>query len=231
MERMTMKKTLVICLLSAVVGGSVFVAPSFGAAFPQFWTDATKTTLLRSVTALPKNQPDAMEFGNEGPVAFLIRNEPPIECNEVEFGTTVLVNTGALESKLALPFGVAEGDNCHQPFSGGLIPVPTYFDTTAAGVVPATITVTGPPLAATLHKLAFSHNIKGAFCTTNLEGAKGEIKNVEAGFVEESPPNLSLIFEAVPMAVTCGKAKTAGVFFAHFFLETMSTLTDTAFVG
>jgi hypothetical protein len=209
--------------------GTVLYAPAASAAFPQFWTSAAKTKLLRSVTAVPKNQPDAIQFDNEGPIVIGISSaEEPILCNEVEIGTTVVVNNGELETKLALPFGVAEGDNCHQRIPGAEIEVPTYFDTTPAGVVPANITVT-PPNIATLHKLKLSHDKKGVFCTSSLEGAKGPILNVAEGFVEESPPNLKLTLEG-PTTVTCAGVKTAGFFIGHFFLETMSTTTDTAFL-
>jgi hypothetical protein len=228
-----MKSKLLAGFISVLVAGAVTAAPASAAPFPQFWTNVTKTTLLRSVTSVPKNQPDAMEFANEGPVVFVLSSkEPPIFCNEVELGTTVLVNSGALETKLALPFGVAEGDNCIQELPSGVIDVPTYFDTGATGAVPATITVTGgPPFVATVHKLKLSHNKAGRFCTSDLEGIKGEVKNVVEGFVEESPPNLNVSFEGAPITVTCGKTKEKGVFIAHFFLETMSTTTDTAFVG
>ncbi len=217
--------------LMFVLAAAVLYAPATtsAAAFPQFWTTSAKTKLLRSVAVLPKNQPDAMEFDNESPVVIGISSsEEPIFCNEVEIGTTVVVNSGELETKLALPFGVAEGDNCHQRIPGAELEVPTYFDTTAAGVVPATITV-APPNIATLHKLKLSHDKKGVFCTSVLEGLKGPIENAAEPFVEESPPNLKLALEG-PTAVTCAGKKTAGFFMGHFFLETMSTTTDTAFL-
>jgi hypothetical protein len=84
---------------------------------------------------------------------------------------------------------------------------------------------------ATIHKVKLSLNKGAAFCTTSLEGAKGEIVNVLEGFVEESPPNLGMNFEGVPVTTTCAGVKTVGPFVAHFFLDTMSTTTDTAFVG
>lgn len=64
----------------------------------------------------------------------------------------------------------------------------------------------------------------------DLEGVSGEILNVTSGFVEESPPNLNVGF-AGPVSITCGKTKLAGAFSGKFFLETMSTTTDTAFIG
>jgi hypothetical protein len=82
------------------------------------------------------------------------RELPKGPCNEVEIGTTVVVNSGAAETKLAMPFGVAEGDDCITQNPLGTFPVPAYFDTTAAGAVPATITITGgPPFIITIHKL------------------------------------------------------------------------------
>ena len=228
-----MKKQLLIGALSVLIVGVLSAAPAAAAPFPQFWTSSAKTTLLRSVTAAPINQPDAMQFSNEGPVVFILSSsEPAVVCNEVEIGSTVLVNTGELEAKLAVPFGVAEGDECVQEFPARTLVVPTYFDTGPSGAMPTTITVTGgPPFIATVHKLKLSHNKAGTFCTTNLEGIKGEFKNVAEGFVEESPPNLNLSFEGVPISFACGASKGKGVFIAHFFLDTMSTTTDTAFIG
>jgi len=231
-----MSKKLLIGVACVLIVGALSAASASAAAFPQFWTDSTKTTLLRSVTAVPKNQPDALEWVNNGPVEFVLTpstKEAPVLCNEVEFGTTVLVNSGELETKLALPFGVAEGDDCIQDMPGGVIEVPTYFDTGANGVVPASITFTGakPPFIATLHKLKFSLNKSRTFCTVSLEGAKGTVENVVEGFVEESPPNLNMTFPGVPTSVICGTTKLKGIFAANFFLETMSTTTDTAFLG
>jgi hypothetical protein len=200
-------------------------------AFPAFWTNAgAGKTLLHSVTSPPKNQPDALEFINNGTVTFQLPKQEPVLCNEVTVGTTVLVNNRELETKLALPFGVAEADSCTQRTAGATTKVPTYFDTAANGVVPATITVTGPPLVGTVHKLKLSQNKAGTFCTVNLEGVKGELKNVVEGFVEESPPNLNLEFAGAPIAYVCGASKFGGTLLANFFLETMSTTTDTAFI-
>jgi hypothetical protein len=64
----------------------------------------------------------------------------------------------------------------------------------------------------------------------HLEGVSGELINVTEGFVEESPPNLNVSFAAA-VPITCGTTKLAGAFMAKFFLETMSTTTDTAFIG
>lgn len=212
--------------------------------FPRFWTDSGETTPLRSVAGVPKNQPDALEFVNNGPVEFALSIEsemPDIIC-EMEFGTTVLLNNGEQEPKLALPFGVAEGGSCGQEKveeGGEEVPppnsVPTYFDTRANGSVPATITVAGagPTYTATVRKLKLSQNIAGKFCTANLEGIRGTLSNVTTGFVEESPPNLNLQFTGVVVPVTCTGTKQhiSAALTANFFLETPSTDTDTAFVG
>jgi hypothetical protein len=58
----------------------------------------------------------------------------------------------------------------------------------------------------------------------------GELVNQPEGFVEESPPNLHVTL-AGKTAVTCGTKKFEGTFVGLFFLETMSTTTDTAWVG
>jgi hypothetical protein len=227
-------KSLVGALLVLVLG-ALAAAPAFAKA-PHLFTNVTEKTLLRSVISTPRNQPDALEWAAERPMMFTFAGtmEGPVECNEVELGTTVVANgvnaKGVEETKLALPFGVAEGDDCMQSIPGALIEVPTYFDTGATGVVPATITITGgPPFIATVHKLKFSLNKAGTFCTVATEPS-GELVNQPEGFVEESPPNLHVTL-AGKTAVTCGMKKLEGTFVGLFFLETMSTTTDTAWVG
>jgi hypothetical protein len=139
-----------------------------------------------------------------------------------------------LENKLALPFGIAEGNSCTE---GPIGAVPTYFDTTAAGVVPATITFKGgpgPPIFATIHKLKLSMSIAGKFCTVPFEGTQGEVVNLKGFPGEERAPNLELVFTGAPGTsfATCeGTTTTYKVFLtAHYLLETMSTLTDTVWI-
>jgi hypothetical protein len=234
-----MKTKLLVGLASVLAVGALSAAPAF--ASPRLWTDATETTLLRDVASPPKAQPDALEFVNDQPVVIQLstatEEESPIFCNEVEIGTTVVANNRLIkeivETKLAVPFGVAEGDECVQYFPGGVLTVPTYFDTSGNGAVKGTITITGggPQFLATINKLRLSVNRAGVFCTVYLEGVQGVLSNVAEGFVEESPPNLNVGFEG-PTLIKCPHAKKkSGYFAAHFFLETMSTTTDTAWVS
>jgi hypothetical protein len=219
-----------------LLAGALFAA---SANATKLWTDSSATEKLRSITSLPKNQPDALEFANEGPVEFRLMRKGfvnPITCTEVELGTTVLGNESlvkkVIETRLAMPFGIAEGDDCNGiNSSGGPETVPTYFDTSAAGAVTASIAITGTgPFTATIENLRVSQEVeKGTFCTTTIQGVSGEISNVTAGFVEESPPNLNVGFSAL-VPVVCGKEKVSSVFNAKFFLETMSSVTDTAFI-
>jgi hypothetical protein len=224
-----MRKRLLAGVTSALFVGVLFVAPASGS--PRLWTDSTETTLLRSVTSVPKNQPDALELVGE------MSSHPGgalgINCSEVEIGTTVVGNNSlvksVVETKLALPFGVAEGDNCTNPAGSN---TPTYFDTAANGAVPASIAITGgPPFIAEIRKLKLSQNREGSFCTLNLAGVKGEITNPVGGLVEESPPNLMAVFSSGGIPVSCGKAKFEEFFTASFTLETPSTETDTAWIG
>src|SRR2546422_11369802 len=104
-------KHVLVGLAAGLIAGALFAVPA--SATPRLWTDRTQTTLLRSVTSEPKNQPDALEFANEGPVSFLLMRLgfiKPITCTELEFGTTVVGNNSlvksVVETKLALPFGV-----------------------------------------------------------------------------------------------------------------------------
>jgi hypothetical protein len=210
--------------------------------------DKAGGTGLRDVTAGPKNQPDALEFVNNGNVELggIAGLESPIVCKEAEFGTTVLraKATATLPVEVALPFGVAEGDECTSKAGGLTIKVPTYFDTLASGaignaangkVAAATIADTGPDTAAavTLHNLKFSQNIGGKFCVANLDGIVGHAANVTEGLVEEKPPNLNMHVTEVKVPIASGEGSTGcpteGKLTANFFLETPSTTTDTAF--
>ncbi len=230
------KKALGSTALLLLLAGALAASTAYGS--PRLWTDPSETTLLRSVKAGPINQPDALEFVNEGPVGIVVFAKGfarTITCNEIEYGTTVLANDELVktevETKLAMPFGVAEGDECTTVnTAGGTEPVPIYFDTNAAGAVPATIKLTGPAFEATLSKLKLSEDIAGSFCTANLEGVKGEVSNPTTGLVEESPANLNVAINAI-VPITCGKEKAKEEIKARFFLETMSTTTDTAFIG
>jgi hypothetical protein len=212
--------------LAILVVGAVSASPVF--ALAQLYTDSSKTVLLRTVTTEPKNQPDALEWINNGPVTIFYAGGSDT-CLEVEFGTTLLQNEK--EVKLAMPFGVTEGDECME----GTTLVPTYFDTNGSGAVPANITLTGPPPHATIHKLKLSLQTVSGFCTATLENLEGLMTNVAGGFVEESPPNLSVTFgEPNNIMILCpavSKKAIPATFTATFFLETPSTTTDTAFVG
>jgi hypothetical protein len=219
-------------LTGLLVLGALSASTAFGAS-PTLWTNSTEVTPLRSVTSTPKNQPDALEFSGE------MRSNPGgaigINCSEVEIGTTVVGNNSlvksVVETKLALPFGVAEGDSCTDA-SGAA--TPTYFDTNASGAVIGDIKITGgpgPPFVAEIEKLKLSQNRAKGFCTLSLAGVKGEISNPTGGLVEESPPNLTAVFSSTGIPVTCGSAKFKEVFAASFFLETPSTTTDTAWIG
>jgi hypothetical protein len=245
-----MTKKVLLGLMLVLGVGALSAAPAL-AHTPQFWTDKTETLKLRSVTSTPsKLQPDALEFSNNGPLETVIKTiatkkegseEKTVLCTEVEFGTTVVVNSPEgeknHEDELAMPFGIAEGDACEEGKSGAA--VPTYFDTTAVGVVPATVTFSGGPeptaIIATVHKLKLSENIGSAFCTLSLEGAKGEVHNSSGPFVEESTPNLNVQFTKAALSGSCVEGpitrKFTGTFTANYFLETMSTLTDTAWIN
>jgi hypothetical protein len=190
--------------------------------------------LLRDLAKEPKNQPDALEFVNSETAKFTITGVGTIECSELEFGTTVVKNPGVT---LALPFGVAEGDNCSL---AGVGLVPTYFDTTEEGAVGnaatkkvATITITEPvagTFVAMIHDLKFSQSINGKFCTANVDGAEGKLVNSEGPFVEEKTPNLEARFEKVAVKVTGTECPEKSELTANFFVETPSTATDTVWL-
>jgi hypothetical protein len=243
-----MYRKLLAAAVAAVAIVALAASPASAGKLPRLWTDSTMTTPLRSVTTPPKDQPDALEFVNLEAFGFELRDTSetpfePAECTEVEFGTAVVTNLPeeelkVSENKLAMPFGVAEGDNC---FSANGLPVRLYFDTNPTGGVPATITFSGAgPLVfkGKIHKLKLSTEvvapIPNLFCTITLENTELNLQDVTEGFVEENPPNLTA--SLVPGATgteTCppSKLKHPINVKGSFFLETMSTTTDTAFIG
>jgi hypothetical protein len=194
-------------------------------------------TLLRDVAKEPKGLPDSLEFVNNGTVKVSMAGIGTVECTEIALGATVANNNGTSGLKLAMPFGVFEGDNCAL---AGIGKVPSNFVTLANGPVgnPAnghvtSVTITGgaAPFTATLHDLKFSQNIGGKFCTFDFNLVEGKMTNTEAGFVEEKPPNLEAKFDKVKSKASgeVGCPAEAEVT-ADFFLKTPSTTTDTAWV-
>jgi len=242
-----MKRCLMSALSAGVLVALLAMAPVSASAAPEFWSEAGPgRELLRSVSSVPsKDQPASIEFNNSGEVSFLVhtigktkefKEEFVVLCNEFEYGTTVVTNNPegiGGENKLALPWGVAETDSCQEGAGGP--PVPVYFDTTAAGVVPATITFSGvfPAIKATLHKLKLSMQVGKVFCTSTFENTSGEVVDVREGFVEETTPNTNIQFIRAPFTGTCeGKPliKFSGLLTANLFVETMSTTTDTVWI-
>jgi len=236
-----MKKALLAGLASAMVVG--LLASASASAAPRFF-EGKGGPLLRSVSSLPsKNQPAAIEFSAVEGVTWTLKflpettkEEIQVRCTELEVGTTVVTNaieTLENENKLAMPFGVAEGDDC---FSGPAGLVPTYFDTNAAGVVPATITFGGvlPAITAKLHKLKMSWEIKpGIFCTGTFENTPGEVIDVGGPFKEESFPNTFIQFKGAPFTGSCATKpikKFNGEMTGALFVETPSTITDTVWI-
>ena len=128
-----MKTKFLAGVVSALVIGALSAAPAL-AHTPQFYNEEAVGTrvLLRSVATVPpktKLQPDAMEFINNGNLEVVLKpttggseGTKTVLCTEVEFGTTVVVNTPegektTLENKLAMPFGIAEGNSS----AGGIV--------------------------------------------------------------------------------------------------------------
>jgi hypothetical protein len=225
-------------LVISLVCMFTFVAASASAAERQLFNEESEGTrkLLRDVNTKPPIgalQPDALEFVNNGTAKLAIVGLGTIECSQIEFGTTLVNNDGVSALKLAVPFGVAEGDQCSL---AGIGNVPIYFDTLANGAVGsganvASITVTGAkpgPYAATVHDLSVSQNLGGTFCTYQLNGVEGKVADSKGPFVEEKLPNLEAKFEKVKVTISGEQGCPAeGKLTANFFLETPSTTTDT----
>ena len=83
--------------------------------------------------------------------------------------------------------------------------------------------------------MTVSQDFGDKFCRWDLDQTSGLIQNATEGFVEDAPPNLSLKFDAgaVPVKNTANSrgCPKVGKFSGEFALETMSTGTDTAYVG
>ena len=104
-----MNKKFFTGLAAALLVGALSAAPAL--AGPRFWTDKTKTTLLRDVTTAPEHQPDAAEFANNGEVT-LKTSIGTITCTEIEFGTTVL---GSDDGSIAGMLGGSPGASAAVP--------------------------------------------------------------------------------------------------------------------
>jgi hypothetical protein len=101
-----------------------YLCPASAAPVPQFWTESAKPTLLRSVTGVLKNQPDALEWLNNGEVQFVLSpstHEVPVLCNVMAFGTWSSVTGNRARAAVRC----AEGDSCLQRTETAVLLVPT----------------------------------------------------------------------------------------------------------
>lgn len=230
-----------IAALAALLALAAVASPA-GAFTPQL-LNKNGGTLLRSVATTPKNAPDAGEFTNVGEVK-LATGAGAIVCKELEFGTTVTQNTGTAGTDviLAIPFGVAEGDEC----LFGTSEVPTYFNTLTNGAVgnAATSTVATVNVnaagTATFHNLSFTQNIPGGvgFCKGNVDGVTGTVANGTEPFGEEGANGLTVTLTEKEIPITAaegsactGLAGTKAKLTATFRLETPSTGTEGWWLG
>jgi len=177
-----------------------FAGQALAAADDALYTDNTATTLLRDIKSTPVNAPGALEFVNNG--NFIVNAAGGVftnTCSEVEFGTYITDNGGGNLglSKLSLPFGLFEGDNCNSQM---------FFDTTSdAGhpaATPALITIAdtgaGGADQATVTGLQLTVSFGGTFCTFS-GNLVGSITNSNGPFNEETTPNLQLDFSGQKM--------------------------------
>jgi hypothetical protein len=215
-------------------------ASAFAVAGPRIYNQKGEPRQLLLDATGESKTPDVLEFANNGTVKFEYEAaglKKTLACREIELGGAVISNTESL-LKLGVPFAVSEGDDCE---TGGASII-NRFETTAEGVVGspalnkvASITVTGTaePYTATVGNLKMGQAFLGiGLCIFNLNGVAGTVRNVTGEFVEEKPPNLNIQFTLahVPMEGATGCPKEASLT-GNFFLETMSTTTDTAFIG
>jgi hypothetical protein len=221
-------------------------------ATPRLWTDKGATTPLRDVKSTPVGQPDAGEFvittDSEGKVIPIVLktsggiSNPIITCREIEFGTTVVKNEAGANPVLALPFGVAEGDETNGCSDNATPkkPVHTLFDTTAEGAVGvgatvATVTVSEPKLGeyeAAVANMKWSFEDEGVWCTAVASGLRGIVTNHEP-LAGEEMQSIRVDFGGKKVKVEGTFCPTEGEFevgHGAFSLETPSTATEYAWV-
>src|SRR5258706_581490 len=110
-----MNKRFLLGFMSVLFAGALFAAPA--SATPRLWTNSTETTLLRSVTTEPKNQPDALEFVGEIQKLKLSQNREGNFCT---------LSLAGVKGEIINPLGgfVEESPpNLEAKFSSGGIPV------------------------------------------------------------------------------------------------------------
>jgi hypothetical protein len=242
---MFVKKPIGLGLIVALaaLGSMAFLASSaFGAEQLYNKKPSAGGVLLRSLTTAPKLQPDAGEFVNSTNVTLVVPELGTVTCKELEFGTTVKNNAGAGATTLALPFGVAEGDECTTVAGGVTFEVPTYFDTNEQGAVGtgattvATATLAGanPNGKATFANLFFSQHLPtGEWCRSKFGGVTAAIANGTEPFGEEGGSGLTATFTNALLPIEeaesglCAKQKGKNFTLnGTFRLETPSTGTD-----
>jgi hypothetical protein len=214
-------------------------ATAFADEDDQLLDKSTAGVLMHDVTTPNANQPDTLEFVNDGAVTFKTTTAT-VTCEEIEVGTTVVRAKATMANPtvaLALPWGVAEnGTDVLAPRDCS---APTWFDTTAEGAVGAGVKVASVTVGdaagvwtAEFHNLKFSVELAaGLVCTGNLDTVKVPVENVTTGFVEENKPNVNAKFEATAVPVTGTGCPTASELTGKFFLETGSGKFDTAFLS
>ncbi len=236
-------KKLSIGLVPVLVAAVFALTAAQAFAVPRLWTDESKTTPLRDVKSTPANQPDAGEFVNNGTVVLKTSGglfNPIINCTEIEFGTTVVNNNGVANPLLALPFGVAEGDETNGCSDNATPkkPVHTLFDTLATGPVGnaangnvAKVEILPGPLRAVVADLRWSFEDERVWCTANANGLVGTVTNKKPLAGEEEVLTLSVNFTGQIVPVEGAGCPTHGAFEAGVFsLETPSTATEYAWV-
>jgi hypothetical protein len=239
-----MNRKLFVGFGAVVCAWVLFAAPAL--AGPRLWNESSVSTRvpLRDLLTEPIHQPDSLEFNGELDIVLGDTKENPggnpVECREVELGTPVRVNTTS-GLRLGLPWGVAEGDECKWGPPTAVTLVPTYFDTSALGIGTGSITIKEVPAGsktytATITNLLVSQKYPNEWCTIALATTGGIVENVLSGFSEEGPSNLEVKFHSSAASERCTPNGTTeihkfvGPVDGRFFLETMSTATDTAFV-
>jgi hypothetical protein len=215
-------------------------ATAFADEDDQLFDKKTAGVLMHGVATPNANQPDTLEFVNDGAVTFKTTTATVV-CEEIEVGTTVVTAKATMANPtvaLALPWGVAEnGTDVLAPKD---CTAPTWFDTTAEGAVGAGVKVATVAVGDTnnliwvaeFRNLKFSVELAaGLVCTGNLDGVRVPVENVTTGFVEEKTPNLSAKFVATGVPVAGTGCPATSELTGKFFLETGSGKFDTAFLS
>jgi hypothetical protein len=214
-----------------------FMATSAFAA-DELLTTENGGTRLRELTTTPAGSPDSLEFVNSGSLAWKL-SELSNTCTEIELGAFVKTNPVGGNPELALPWGVAEGDNCTFAVLFG----PVTADAAHPGALQTSMVIKDDeprpnPIHAEVTKFEMAWlGMPFGTCIYGVKEAEklvGNVTTTGGPYGEEgAAPNLTVSFSGKTMKKQAGSGEACPAEIeltkAVFVLETPSTNTDGAF--